>query len=151
MGSRADKAKELFLNGCNCSQAVFLAFCDKYGIDSDTALKLASSFGGGMGRSREVCGALSGALLVNGMETGSADVKDIEQKAANYKSAQELMATFKSDNGSIYCRELLGLTAKEESHVPEKRTNEYYKKRPCAEIVYSAALMLEEKFEKAVE
>ena len=147
MGSRADKAKEFFLSGCNCSQAVFLAFCDRYGIDSDTALKLASSFGGGMGRSREVCGALSGALLVNGMETGSTDVTDVEQKAANYKSAQELMAKFRSDNGSIYCRELLGLTQKSDSPVPEKRTNEYYKKRPCAEIVYSAALMLEDKFE----
>ena len=70
MGQRAIKARELFKSGCNCSQAVFLAFADRYGIDDDTALKLASSFGGGMGRSREVCGALSGALMVNGMETG---------------------------------------------------------------------------------
>lgn len=138
----------MFMNGCNCSQAVFLAFADKYGIDDDTALKIASSFGGGMGRSREVCGALSGMLMVCGMETGSADVKNTDQKAENYRVARELMDAFREDNGSIYCHELLGLEQNaSESHVPEKRTKEYYKKRPCAEIVHSAALILEDKFE----
>ncbi|MBQ8077387.1 MAG: C_GCAxxG_C_C family protein [Eubacterium sp.] len=147
MGTRADKAKELFMSGCNCSQAVFLAFADKYGVDEDTALKIASSFGGGMGRSREVCGALSGMLMVCGMETGSADVKDTAQKAENYRVARELMDAFREDNGSIYCRELLGLAQNaKESHIPAARTKEYYKKRPCAEIVRSAALILEEKF-----
>ena len=148
MGHRADRAKELFTSGCNCSQAVFLAFCDKYGIDRDTAMKIASSFGGGMGRSREVCGALSGMLMVCGMETGSADTKDVAAKGENYRVARELMDSFREDNGSIYCRELLGLTKREESPVPEKRTAAYYKKRPCAEIVYRAALILEEKFEQ---
>lgn len=148
MGTRADRAKELFLSGCNCSQAVLLAFADKYGIDENTALKIASSFGGGMGRSREVCGALSGMLMVCGMETGSDDVKDTDQKAENYRVARELMDAFSEENGSIYCRELLGLEQNaSESHVPEKRTKEYYKKRPCAEIVHSAALILEDKFE----
>ncbi|MBQ9517133.1 MAG: C_GCAxxG_C_C family protein [Eubacterium sp.] len=148
MGNRADKAKELFMSGCNCSQAVLLAFADKYGIDEDTALRIASSFGGGMGRSREVCGALSGMLMVCGMETGSADVKDTEQKAENYRVARELMDAFRAENGSIYCRDLLGLSQNTtESHIPEARTEAYYKKRPCAEIVHSAALILEEKFE----
>ena len=138
----------MFMNGCNCSQAVFLAFADKYSIDKDTALKIASSFGGGMGRSREVCGALSGMLMVCGMETGSADVKNTDQKAENYRVARELMDAFREDNGSIYCRELLGLEQNaSESHVPEARTPQYYKKRPCAEIVHSAALILEDKFE----
>ena len=134
------------MSGYNCAQAVFLAFADKYGIDDDTAVKLASSFGGGMGRSREVCGALSGALLVNGMETGTTDVSDVDAKTKNYESAREIMDAFRSDNGSIYCRELLGLTKKPESATPDARTNEYYKKRPCPDIVYSAALVLEEKF-----
>jgi C_GCAxxG_C_C family probable redox protein len=147
MGKKADKAKELFTSGCNCSQAVFLAFADKYGIDEKTALLLASSFGGGMGRSREVCGALSGMLLVNGMETGSTDLKDVAAKTANYESARSLMERFRNDNGSIYCRELLGLSKAEKSAVPEARTKEYYQKRPCAEIVYSAAKALEETFE----
>lgn len=146
MGHRALKARELFMSGCNCSQAVFLAFADKYGIDEETALRLASSFGGGMGRSREICGALSGALMVNGMETASTDLTDIEAKTANYESAREIMEAFRNDNGSIYCRELLGLSKKPESATPDARTSEYYKKRPCAEIVYSAALVLEEKF-----
>ena len=146
MGQRADKAKELFTSGCNCSQAVFLAFADRYGIDENTALLLASSFGGGMGRSREVCGALSGMLLVNGMETGSTDLSDIAAKTANYESARSLMERFKNDNGSIYCHELLGIGRKGESAVPDARTKEYYQKRPCAEIVYSAALALEEEF-----
>ncbi len=138
----------MFMNGCNCSQAVFLAFADKYGIDKDTALKIASSFGGGMGRSREVCGALSGMLMVCGMETGSADIKNTYQKAENYRVARELMDAFREENGSIYCRELLGLAQNtKESHVPEARTPQYYKKRPCAEIVHSAALILEDKFE----
>ena len=150
MGKRADRAYNLFKEGYNCSQAVFMAFCDKYGIDEETAAKLASSFGGGMGRMREVCGAFSGMLLVNGLETGTADSADREAKAANYERVQKLAERFKEENGSIICRELLGLTKQQESNetaTPEKRTEQYYKKRPCAEIVKSAAEILEEKFE----
>ncbi|MBQ7203331.1 MAG: C_GCAxxG_C_C family protein [Eubacterium sp.] len=144
MGERANKAYDLFTSGCNCSQAVFIAFCDKYGIDNDTAMKLAASFGGGMGRSREVCGAVSGMLLVCGMETGTADTSDQAQKAENYRISRVLMERFKEENGSIYCRELLGLTKAEASPVPEARTEKYYKKRPCAEIVKCAAQILED-------
>ena len=148
MGERAERAYNLFKEGYNCSQAVFIAFCDKYGFDEETAAKLASSFGGGMGRMREVCGAFSGMLLVNSMETGSADASDLEAKKANFASVQALAARFKEQNGSLICRELLGLTKPEGSAVPEKRTEQYYKKRPCAEIVKSAAEILEETFEK---
>ena len=150
MGKRADRAYDYFRSGYNCAQAVFMAFSDKYGIDEETAAQLASSFGGGMGRMREVCGAFSGMLLVNSMETGTADASDREAKAANYESVQKLAARFKEENGSFICRELLGLTAKQESEetaAPSERTPAYYKKRPCAEIVKSAALILEETFE----
>ena len=149
MGKRADRAYDNFKSGYNCAQAVFMAFCDKYSIDEETAAKLASSFGGGMGRMREVCGAFSGMLLVNSMETGTADSSDRETKAANYESVQKLAARFKEENGSLICRELLGLTRKQEESegaAPSERTPAYYKKRPCAEIVKSAALILEEEF-----
>ena len=147
MGDRANRAYELFKQGYNCSQAVFMAFCDKYGIDEENAAVLASSFGGGMGRMREVCGAFSGMLLVNSMETGSADASDYEAKKANYASVQALAARFKEENGSLICRELLGLINQQESAAPEKRTEQYYQKRPCAEIVRAAAEILEETFE----
>jgi len=149
MGERANRAYDLFKQGYNCSQAVFIAFCDKYGFDEQTAAKLASSFGGGMGRMREVCGAFSGMLLVNSMETGSADVSDREAKKANYESVQKLAQRFKEENGSLICRELLGLTKEQESKetaTPSERTRAYYQKRPCAEIVKSAAEILEETF-----
>ena len=99
---------------------------------------------------REVCGAFSGMLLVNSMETGSADASDREAKAANYESVQKLAARFKEENGSLICRELLGLTKKQESEetsTPAERNQAYYQKRPCAEIVKSAAEILEERFE----
>ncbi len=150
MGKRAEIAYNNFKSGYNCAQAVFMAFSDKYGIDEETAAKLASSFGGGMGRMREVCGAFSGMLLVNSMETGSADASDREAKAANYESVQKLAERFKEENGSLICRELLGLTKKQEENegtAPEARTQSYYKKRPCAEIVRCAAEILEETFE----
>ncbi|MBR4242129.1 MAG: C_GCAxxG_C_C family protein [Eubacterium sp.] len=149
MGKRADKAYDNFKSGYNCAQAVFMAFCDKYGIEEEKAAILASSFGGGMGRMREVCGAFSGMLLVNSLETGTADASDREAKAANYQSVQKLAQRFKEENGSLICRELLGLSEKQEKSetpVPEERTSSYYKKRPCAEIVKSAALILEEEF-----
>ncbi len=150
MGKRADKAYEYFMNGCNCSQAVFLAFADRYGIDEKTALLLASGFGGGMGRMREVCGAFSGMVMVCGMETGTADLNDGVQKAINYQTVRNLAAEFKERNGgSIICRELLGLTKEAqaaEGAAPAERTESYYKKRPCPEIVRTAAEILEEKF-----
>ena len=147
MKTRVEIALELFNEGYNCAQAVFAAFADKYGIDKDTAMKLSSSFGGGMGRMREVCGAVSGMFMVAGLETGAVDGADKDTKAANYQKVRELAERFKAENGSIICRELLGLDeSTKESHVPEARTAEYYKKRPCAELVKLAAEILAKEF-----
>ena len=147
MKTRADIALEYFNEGYNCAQAVFAAFSDKYGIDKDTAMKLSSSFGGGMGRMREVCGAVSGMFMVAGLETGATEGSDADGKAANYAKVRELAEKFEAQNGSIICRELLGLDkAQKESHVPEARTPAYYQKRPCAEMVKMAAEILIEEF-----
>lgn len=141
---RKEKAMQLFEEGYNCAQSVFLAFEDLHGIDQKTAAALASSFGGGMGRLREVCGAVSGMFLVAGVLYGYDDPKAGEEKAEHYARIQELAAAFEKENGSIVCRELLGLSVKKEAPVPEARTAEYYKKRPCKELVGQAAEILEQ-------
>ena len=138
MKNHSEKAAELFVNGCNCSQAVFGAFAEDCGIDFETALRLSSSFGGGMGRLRETCGAVTGMFMVASMAI-PADNKDAEAKKANYALVQQVAEDFRQENGSIICRELLGLTCKKEDPTPSARTQEYYKKRPCGELVYLAA------------
>lgn len=151
MGVRADRAAEYFKSGYNCSQSVLLAFADIYGIDEKLAKRLSYSFGGGMGRLREVCGAFSGMLMVNGMATGSDDVNDREAKKENYAMVQHLAECFKAANGSIYCRELLGLGSDKSissEPVPEARTEAYYGKRPCEDIVREAAKILERELYK---
>ena len=140
----AAKAMELFKKGCNCAQAVFLAFEDKYTIDHKTALMLSSSFGGGMGRLREVCGAVSGMFMVAGVLYGYDDVKDYEAKKLHYERIQFLAKEFESRNGSIVCRQLLGLGEGKDTPAPEQRTDSYYKKRPCAELVGIAAAIMEQ-------
>lgn len=144
MNSIRKHAMELFKQGYNCSQSVFGAFCEECGMDFETALKLSSSFGGGMGRLREVCGAVSGMFMVAGMKYGYTDPEDSTSKAEHYKRIQELAEQFKEKNGSLVCRDLLGLSVQSESYIPEKRTAEYYKKRPCAEIVGDAAEIIYE-------
>lgn len=144
MNSSREHAIELFKQGYNCSQSVFGAFCEECGMDFETALKLSSSFGGGMGRLREVCGAVSGMFMVAGMKYGYSNPKDNISKAEHYKRIQELAEQFKERNGSLVCRELLGLSTQSESYIPEKRTDEYYQKRPCAEIVGDAAEIIDE-------
>lgn len=144
--TRADKAKELFMSGFSCSQSVFCAFADELDIDIDTAQMLSSSFGGGMGRMREVCGTVSGALMVLGAKHGYTR-KNPDQKAEHYKRVQRFAQIFKENTGSIICRELLGLKSGEDTgYVPSERNAEYYKKRPCPELVYLAARILEEEF-----
>jgi len=138
------KAKKLFLEGYNCSQSVFLAFADRYHMDSSTAMKISSSFGGGMGRLREVCGAVSGMFLVAGLLYGYDSPKDFQAKSVHYQRIQELSKYYRDQNGSIVCREILGLPAGKDSPVPEKRTEEYYKKRPCPDLVAEAAAIMEE-------
>ena len=140
----AKTAEELFKNGCNCSQAVLLAFSDVTGLEDETALKLASSFGGGMGRMREVCGAVSGALMVLGIAKGYSDLSDSDAKKEHYALIQEFARRFKEENGSIICRELLSGVKTENGVSPEKRTDEYYKKRPCSELCFTAAKITEE-------
>ncbi len=140
----AKKAMDLFKEGYNCSQAVFLAFEDKYNIDRTTALKLSSSFGGGMGRLREVCGAVSGMFLVAGVLYGYDEPKDYDKKTEHYARIQQLAKEFEAPNSSIICRELLGLGVAKDTPVPERRTDEYYKKRPCAELVGIATAIMEQ-------
>lgn len=144
----SEHAVELFKQGYNCSQAVFGAFCDEMNIDFETAVKMASSFGGGMGRLREVCGAASGMFMVAGMKYGYIDPNDNNAKAEHYALIQELANKFKEQNGSIVCRELLGLGKGPDNPVPEARTESYYKKRPCPELVGMAAEIMDKMLEK---
>ncbi len=142
-GERAKKAMELFQEGYNCAQAVVLAFADCFEESPETLAAMISSFGGGMGRLREVCGAVSGMFFVAGRLYGYADPKAKEEKMEHYARIQELAARFREKNGSIVCRELLHLQEKVSEPVPEERTKEYYKKRPCVELVGDAAEILE--------
>ena len=142
----SQKAKELFESGYNCSQAVLLAFADKFGMDFQTAQKISATFGGGMGRMREVCGAVSGMLMVLGLATNEYAPSDTAKKAEQYKAVQQLANEFRKKNGSIICRDLLGLTKSGEKisvPTPSERTDEYYKKRPCALLVQDAAEIIE--------
>ena len=137
--NHADKACELFAGGYNCAQAVFTAFCDITGFTEETALMLSSSFGGGMGRLREVCGTVSGMYMVLGLANGD------DEKSQLYKNVQSLAEKFKADNGSIICRELLGLRIEgKDDPVPQKRTAQYYKSRPCSELCRYAADLIDE-------
>ena len=144
-----EKAAELFLQGYNCSQAVFGAFCDKTGLDERTALRMSSSLGGGVGRMREVCGAVTGMALVAGCLYGYSDPKDQEAKAQHYRRVQEMAEEFKAQYGSVVCRELLGLAQQGASApTPSERTPEYYRKRSCLDCVKSAAAIMEKYIEK---
>lgn len=142
--TKREKAMALFKEGYNCSQAVMGAFAEDMGMDMDTALMLSSSFGGGMGRMREVCGAVSGMFMAVGLKLGYSDPKDNDAKKAHYKRIQELAERFKKRNRYIVCRQLLGLEGQDTNPIPAERTQEYYKKRPCAELVGDAAEILEE-------
>lgn len=142
MSEKGDKAFTLFHQGYNCCQAVVGAYCEDFGLDFDSAMRLTSSLGAGMGRMRLVCGAVSGMFLVAGWKYGSANPKDGSAKAAQYARVQALTNAFKDQVGSIICAELLGLSGPS-NPIPEARTPQYYQKRPCAEIVRFAADLLE--------
>ncbi len=137
--AKAELAKELFMSGCNCSQAVFCAFARDYGFDVELAQKVACGLGGGVGRMREVCGAVGGAALVFGLVYG-------DDKKKTYEMIQEFCAAFKRETGSIVCRELLegARVVAETGGAPEARSEMYYRKRPCAELVALAAGILEQ-------
>ena len=136
--TRVQRAKELFHQGFNCSQSVVAACADIYGIDEQTALRLSASFGGGIGRMRQTCGAACGMFLLAGLENGSAVPGDAEGKKNNYTYVQHLANKFKDENGSLICAELLGIAPKPQNPMPEARTEAYYQKRPCVEMVASA-------------
>ena len=145
MSKYSDRAIELFKEGKNCSQAVFVAFAPDLGVPEDVALSISVGLGGGVGRMREVCGAVSGASLVIGSIASATDGKDSENKQKNYELVREFADRFTKENGSIICRELLGLDVQmENSAKPDSRTAEYYRKRPCVELVGCAATILEE-------
>ena len=138
-----EKAAELFVNGSNCAQAVAVAFCDVTHMEPELAARLSSSFGGGMGRMREVCGAVSGMLMVLGTLYGYDDPGEKDRaKKAHYALVQELAGAFRERNGSIICREILKNPPSTPSPTP--RTAEFYKTRPCARMVMTAARILDE-------
>lgn len=140
MKDRIQKAVDLFKSGYNCSQSVVAAFADLYGFTEEQSLRMSASFGGGIGRMRETCGAACGMFLLAGLETGTTDAKDREGKAANYALVQQLAEEFKKRNGALKCGELLGLAREDKiSSVPEERTAQYYVKRPCIKMVEEAA------------
>ena len=121
---RAMRAKELFLEGYNCAQSVFLAYCDFTPFDKKVAATVAAPFGGGMGRLREVCGAVSGMTMVAGFLYPNFDPADSQSKKENYAVVQELAEKFRKENGAIVCRELLGLAQKKDEPTPSPRTEE---------------------------
>ncbi len=140
-----EKALQYFTDGANCAQAVVMAFCDELGMDEKTAARLASSFGGGIGRLREVCGAVSGMMMVYGMLRGYDDLKDPAAKKAHYANVQALAAKFREANGSIVCRELLNLRKNENSDpTPTPRDAKFYHSRACGDFVQCAVRLLDE-------
>lgn len=146
--SKACQSMNLFRRGYNCAQAVLGAFAQDVGLDFQQAMMLASSFGGGMGRMREVCGAVSAMFMVAGLVEGYSDPKAAAEKAAHYDKIQRLAERFKAENGSIVCRELLGLARPgPDSPVPEERSPAYYQKRPCQLLVGQCAAILEQELD----
>lgn len=142
MEEHAARARALFESGYNCSQAVLLAFAAETGLPDEQAARLASSFGGGMGRLREVCGTLSASFMVLGLVYGGYDPRDRGAKAAHYRRVQELAAQFRERNGSLICREILRRPKGPDDPRPDARTAEYYAARPCAAIAAEAAAAL---------
>lgn len=139
----AEKACQLFTEGYNCAQAVLLAFSDVTGLDTELALRMSSSFGGGMGRMREVCGTCSAMFMVAGILYGTGSNSDDEKKVEHYKRIQYLASQFKEEHETIICLDLLKGLNVNKSPVPEKRTEQYYKARPCARFVKTAAEILD--------
>lgn len=141
--NRADRAEELFRSGYNCSQSVFAAFADVTGMSVEEAAKIASPFGAGFGKLREVCGAVSGMTLLAGYLEGYDDPKDAESKKALYALIQKMCAEFEAEQGSLICRDILGLKPGEDLAEPAVRTEEYYRSRPCIGACRTAAAIAE--------
>ncbi len=142
--TRREKAEGYFLDGYNCAQAIVLAFDGVVDIDKDTLARLASPFGGGMGRMREVCGAVSGMYILLGLLEGYSTPETGDVKMQLYKKVQDLASEFKDKNGAIVCRDLIGAKKEIMSAVPSPRTPEYYKSRPCAKLIGDVAEIFED-------
>lgn len=141
---RAKKARELFCSGYNCSQAVVGAFADELGMDSKTAMRFAEGLGGGMGRMRLTCGAVAAMSLLAGLKLSNGEAKDTATRTKIYETVRNMTEEFKQKNGSIICAELLGTSKpSDNSSAPEARTEQYYKKRPCADCVLDCAEIVE--------
>ena len=141
---KSQLAKQNFEEGYNCAQAVLLAFCEETGLTREQAARLSSTFGGGIGRKREVCGAVSAMLMIEGLVNGYSDPKAKEEKAALYARVRLLADRFREKNHSIICRELLIDTETIPGGEPEARTKEYYERRPCGCYVEDAARLIAE-------
>lgn len=146
MKSRVEDAAALFLSGYNCCQSTFVPYAEQLGMGREQALKLSCSLGGGMGRMREVCGAVSGMALIAGLVCGNTDPHNQEAKTKNYETVRKMAEEFKKQHQTIICREILGLQEAEKSAAPSERTPEYYKARPCVRMVETAAKIIEETF-----
>lgn len=142
--SRVEYAYSLFENGYNCAQSVFAAYADLFGMDMQSALKLSSAMGGGIGRMREVCGAVSAMAMLAGLKEGNDDPENEEAKTHIYALVRQMSALFKERQGTIICRELLGIEGMEESAAPSKRTSEFYAARPCGRLITCAAQIVED-------
>lgn len=142
--THAEKAVALFKEGYNCAQSVFLAFEDMYDIEHDTAMRLSSGFGAGMGKLREVCGCMTGAFMAAGLLCGYSDVTDAEAKKNTYAVIQKIAGAFEKEKGTLICRELLGLKKGEDLEEPAVRTEEYYRTRPCASMCGLAAKLVDD-------
>lgn len=141
--NRVEKAVNLFMEGYNCSQSIFTAYSDLYGLDMETSLKLSSGLGAGVGRTRQVCGAITGATMIISLEYSNGSLANAQNKSLVYKKVQEMISIFNEKHSTIICKELLGNIANKTSPVPDERTKEYYQKRPCVQVVYDAAQALE--------
>jgi C_GCAxxG_C_C family probable redox protein len=147
LDERVVRAVDFFMQGYGCCQSVVAAFSDLYGMDHEMALRVAAGFGGGVGRLRMMCGAVSGIVMLVGLDCGQTQGSDREGKSACYKVVQDLLAQSQAENGSLICAEILGLKGHEKaqcSYVASPRTAEYYKTRPCAAKVESAARIFAE-------
>ncbi len=143
-GERAAKAASLFREGYNCAQSVVLAYADVVEADPTLLATVAAPFGGGMGRLREVCGAVSGMSILAGFISPCPTAESAAAKRANYALVQEFAERFRAANGNIVCRRLLGLECEKDEPTPSPRTEAYYRKRPCAEYVADAARIVGE-------
>lgn len=144
MKSRVEEAVQNFESGFNCAQSVFATYADLFGMDRETALKLSCPMGGGVGRMREICGTVSSMALLLGLKEGNTDPGDEDAKEKLYALVRKMSDRFQEENGTIICRELLGIREREESARPEARTAQYYASRPCARLVACASKIIEE-------